>query len=236
MEIRHTIAFSDHWAARHLRTLYRAPRRFSLPLPRFLLVPLRVVYEAVRAGFYFVRRVFWAEPLLKSYCSSYGKGLRTDIFVHWVEGKGEIVAGDNVLMDGKCSINFAARYANPPRLLIGDNTGIGNQCQITIGKEISIGKNCRIASHVIMFDAPGHPIEPFARMRGDAAPDADVKPIHIGDNVWIGRGAMIFPGVTIGDHSVVAAGAVVMTDVPSNTIVAGNPARKTGVLSLAEHA
>jgi maltose O-acetyltransferase len=49
--------------------------------------------------------------------------------------------------------------------------------------------------------------------------------VHIGDNVWIGRSAIILPGVTIGDNAVVAAGAVVTKDVPDATLVAGNPAR-----------
>lgn len=236
MEIRQTIAFSDHWAARYLRTLYRAPSRISIPAPRFILVPFRLTYEFVRAVVYFIRRTLWAEPLLKSYCSRYGTGLHADIFAPWVQGKGEIVLGDNVAIKGKISLTFAARYARPPRLLIGDRTGLGHLCQITVGKEVSIGSHCRIASNVIIFDCPGHPMEPLSRMLGDAAPREDVKPIHIGDNVWIGRGATIFPGVTIGENSVIASNASVMTDVPPNTIVAGNPARKTGVLSLAEHA
>jgi maltose O-acetyltransferase len=53
-----------------------------------------------------------------------------------------------------------------------------------------------------------------------------VRPISIGDNVWIGSSSIIFPGVTIGDNSVVAMGAVVMNSVPPNVVVAGNPARQ----------
>jgi acetyltransferase-like isoleucine patch superfamily enzyme len=53
-----------------------------------------------------------------------------------------------------------------------------------------------------------------------------VRPITLGDNVWVGRNAMIFPGVTVGEGSVVSAGAVVTSDVPPNTVVAGNPARR----------
>ena len=54
----------------------------------------------------------------------------------------------------------------------------------------------------------------------------DVKPIAIGDNVWIGGYSVIFPGVTIGENSVVATGSVVTSDVPPNTLVAGYPARQ----------
>lgn len=236
MDIRQTVAFSDHWAARSLKAIYRAPARFSVPAPRFLILPLRMGFEFVRGIVYFIRRVFWAEPMFKSYCTRYGKRLRTDIFAPWVEGKGEIVVGDDVSILGKCSFKFAARYANPPRFIMGDHSGIGHLCMFTVGKEIRIGNHCRIASGVIMFDASGHPMDPASRMRGDPASSDDVKPIRIGDNVWIGRGAAIFPGVTIGDNSVIAAHAVVIADVPPDTIVAGNPARKTGVLAYAQHA
>jgi len=66
-----------------------------------------------------------------------------------------------------------------------------------------------------------HPTEPAPRRAKLEA----AAPITIGDNVWIGRAAIVLPGVTIGDHSVVAAGSVVTKSVPANAIVAGNPAR-----------
>ena len=76
-----------------------------------------------------------------------------------------------------------------------------------------------------MFDSSGHPLDAEARRAGLAAADVDVRPITIGDNVWIGGRAIIHPGVTIGDHAVISAGAVVMNDVPASAVVAGNPAR-----------
>jgi len=54
--------------------------------------------------------------------------------------------------------------------------------------------------------------------------DSEVKPVHIGDNVWLGDHSMVLKGVTIGENSVVAAGAVVTRDVPPNVVVAGSPA------------
>jgi acetyltransferase-like isoleucine patch superfamily enzyme len=118
------------------------------------------------------------------------------------------------------------RYAEPPRLTIGDGTGIGHSCSFTVGREIRIGKNCRIASSVQFFDTPGHPTDPAARLRAEPARQEDVRPIAVGDNVWIGSNAIIFPGVVIGDNSVVAIGSVVMSPVPANVVVAGNPARQ----------
>jgi len=178
----------------------------------------------------FGMRVFICEPLFKAACTRYGKGVHTDIYIHCIMGKGDIVLGDRVLMDGKCVIAFASRFTEHPTLSVGDNTGIGHLCRFTIGKRITIGRNCRLAGEVWLFDSPGHPADPEARRQGISAADEDVRPITIGDNVWIGRRALIFPGVTIGEGSIVAAGAAVMSDVPPYTAVAGNPARKISAL------
>jgi acetyltransferase-like isoleucine patch superfamily enzyme len=148
------------------------------------------------------------------------------VFLHWVQGRGNLILGDHVLIDGKCSFAFAARFSEKPTLRIGDNTGIGHQCSFTVGKEISIGRDCRIATDVMIFDSPGHPADPAARLAGLPTDPDEVRPVFIEDNVWIGRRAIIMPGVTIGHGSVVASGAVVMTNVPPNTLVAGNPARQ----------
>jgi acetyltransferase-like isoleucine patch superfamily enzyme len=179
----------------------------------------------LRSTYYFAMRVFICEPFFKAHCASYGRNLHTGVFLHWIQGRGEIIAGDNVLIDGKCSFTFAARFSDKPTLILGDNTGISHGCTFTIGKKIVIGRHCRIAGNVWIFDSPGHPADPAARMAGLPIAEDEVKPVVIEDNVWIGRGAVIVPGVTIGKNSIIAASAVVMSDVPENTIVAGNPAR-----------
>ncbi len=103
---------------------------------------------------------------------------------------------------------------------IGKNVFINTGCSfqdrggIIIGNGSLIGMNVSIATlnH-------GLPLE----TRGTTTP----SPVVIGENVWIGSNATILPGVTIGDNAVVAAGAVVSKDVPSNTVVAGVPAKAT---------
>jgi acetyltransferase-like isoleucine patch superfamily enzyme len=151
--------------------------------------------------------------------------VRTDVYIHWIQGRGHLIVGDDVLVDGKCSFTFASRYTPDPTLVIGDHSGIGHGCRFAIGQRITIGRHCRIAGDVWMFDSSGHPVDAEARRAGLAASSQDVRPITVGDNVWIGGRAIIHPGVTIGDHSVIAAGAVVMSNVPAHTVVAGNPAR-----------
>jgi hypothetical protein len=80
-----------------------------------------------------------------------------------------------------------------------------------------------------MFDTSGHPVDAAARRAGQPVAPEEVKPIVIGDNVWIGRGSIIFPGVTIGENSVVSAGSAVLSNVPPNTLVAGYPARRVNL-------
>jgi acetyltransferase-like isoleucine patch superfamily enzyme len=223
--IRRTLALSDHWLPKLVRWCRQWVRDFGIPAPHALTVPLLTVFLLVRSTYYFVIRVFLCEPFFKAYCTKYGRGVHTGVYLHWIQGRGELIIGNNVLIDGKCSFSFAARFSDQPTLIIGDNTGIGHACSFTIGKKIAIGRHCRIAGQVRIFDSPGHPADPIARMAGFPAANDEVRPIVIEDNVWIGERAIIMPGVTIGQGSIVASGAVVMMDVPPNTMVAGNPAR-----------
>ena len=221
-----TAALSDHWLPRFLRRCRRMVLNCGLPpIPRALSVPLLSLFLLLRSIYYFVARVFFCEPFFKAYCTKYGRGVHTGVFLHWIQGRGELIVGDNVRIDGKCTFTFAARFSEHPTLIIGDNTGISHGCTFTIGKKVVIGRHCRIAGNVWIFDSPGHPAGPAARMAGLPTAEDEVKPVVIEDNVWIGRGAIIMPGVTIGQNSIVAAAAVVMSDVPANTMVAGNPAR-----------
>jgi maltose O-acetyltransferase len=87
---------------------------------------------------------------------------------------------------------------------------------ITIGQDVQIGPNVQLLT-------PTHPVEAGARRaKWEAA-----KPITIADNVWLGGGVIVLPGVTIGENTVVGAGAVVTKDLPANAVAVGNPARVT---------
>ena len=224
--LRRFLAKSDHPCARIVRGMHRASCSFSIPVPMVIVKPLLACYLGGRTLWHTFRRVAIAEPFFKAYCTHYGRRVRTGIYVHWIQGKGEIVLGDDVFVDGKCGISFSARFSDRPFLHIGDHTTIAHNCSLTIGKGIRIGRHCLVASNVWMFDSGGHASDPEARQQGLPPADNQVRPITLEDNVWVGRHAIIFPGVTIGEGSIVSAGAVVMADVPPYTVVAGNPAKK----------
>ena len=85
---------------------------------------------------------------------------------------------------------------------------------ITIGDDVQIGPNVQLLT-------PTHPVAAGPRRdKWEAA-----KPIMIGDNVWLGGGVIVLPGATIGENTVVGAGAVVVHDLPPNVVAVGNPAR-----------
>jgi maltose O-acetyltransferase len=85
---------------------------------------------------------------------------------------------------------------------------------------ITIGEDVQIGPHVQLL-TPTHPLEPEPRRAKWEAG----RPIAIGDNVWLGGGVVVLPGVTIGESTVVGAGAVVTKDLPAGVIAVGNPAR-----------
>jgi acetyltransferase-like isoleucine patch superfamily enzyme len=228
---RRYLATSNKPIPRAVRWLYRKRGSLSVPAPRIVVKPMLWVFLALRSVVYFLRRVLIAEPLFKAYCKRYGKNLRTDIYIHWVQGTGDILLGDNVLVDGKCSFSFAARFVDRPVLEVGDGTGIGHDCSFTIGKRISIGRNCGITPGCMIMDSSGHPVDATERMADvtknawKPPPADDVREVVIGDNVWIGRRCIILPGVTIGEGSIISAGSVLRCKVPPYSLVSGNPAK-----------
>lgn len=103
---------------------------------------------------------------------------------------------------------------------IGRGTFINYHCVLLDCAPIEIGDDVQIAPNVQVYTA-GHPLDPEVRRSGLEF----AHPIRIGSDVWIGGGAIVLPGVTLGDASVIGAGSVVTRDVPPCTVVAGNPAR-----------
>ncbi|MFB3164433.1 sugar O-acetyltransferase [Neobacillus sp. 179-J 1A1 HS] len=97
---------------------------------------------------------------------------------------------------------------------VGENFYAAYNCTILDMAEVKIGHNCMIGPNVGIYTA-GHSIEPKDRNKSGYG-----IPITLGNDVWVGGSCVILPGVTIGDHSIVAAGSVVTKDVPANTIVA----------------
>ena len=105
-------------------------------------------------------------------------------------------------------------------IYLGNNVFINLNCMFIDNNRIEIGNHVMFGPGVQIYTA-AHPLEAESRSKGWEI----AKPITIKDNVWIGGNAILLPGVTIGERSVVGAGAVITRDVPASVVVAGNPAR-----------
>lgn len=113
-------------------------------------------------------------------------------------------------------------------IYLGNHVLINQNCTFLDTNKIIIGDRVLIAPDVKFFTAT-HPIKASERFFIDKNHQlmiaTSAKPIMIGNDVWIGGGSIIVPGVKIGNNVVVAAGSVVIHDVPDNVLVAGNPAK-----------
>jgi acetyltransferase-like isoleucine patch superfamily enzyme len=228
---RHWAVHSPHPVARALRAVRKHFRHFTLPAPRVIVLPMLWIFLLLRGIVYFLRRVLLAEPLLKAYCTRHGRGVTTGIYIPWVQGRGELVLGDYVHVSGKLGITFASRFVERPRLVIGDYTDLAHETSFVVGREIRLGAHVQVAGRVSFRDSGGHASDPALRKAGAPPDEADVKPIIVHDNVWIGSGCLILPGAEIGEGSIVAARSVVSGAVAPYTVVAGNPARRIGNLT-----
>ena len=137
---------------------------------------------------------------------------------YFLQLKGLIVFGKRVGILG----NFTV--VNPSNVTIGKHCGINKDVFILGHHRVDIGDYVVLSARVMLIDT-GLELAGFANKDFPAHVDG---PVCIEDGAWIGAGAIVLPGVTVGRKSVVGAGSVVTRDVPPYSVVAGNPARVIG--------
>lgn len=123
--------------------------------------------------------------------------------------------GENCYIEPPLHANWAGKHVH-----FGSNIYANFGLTFVDDTHIYVGDFCMFGPNVVVATA-GHPILPELREKAYQYN----APVHIGKNVWIGAGALIMPGITIGDNSVIGAGSVVTKDVPANVIAVGNPAK-----------
>lgn len=123
-------------------------------------------------------------------------------------------AGDGVVIEPPFYCDYGLN------IHVGANFYMNFDCVILDCAPVFIGDNVMCGPKVQIYTAT-HPLQAAERIAGPEL----AKPIRIGSNVWLGGGAIICPGVTIGDNTTIAAGSVVTKDVPANVLAGGNPCR-----------
>lgn len=122
--------------------------------------------------------------------------------------------GDGAFVKPPLFVDYGENITIGARSFVNYNLTALDVAAITIGADCQIGPNVQLLT-------PTHPVEPGPRRdKLEAA-----LPITIGDNVWLGGGVIVCPGVSIGDDSVIGAGSVVTRDIPAGVVAVGNPAR-----------
>ncbi len=133
--------------------------------------------------------------------------------------------GENIHID----IDFHCEYGR--NIHLGSNVIINMNCTFVDNNRIEVGNNVLIASNVQIYTAT-HPTKASERIvqnwnenSGEGYCRVYALPVKIEDNVWIGGGAILLPGVTVGKNSVIGAGSVVVRSIPANSVAVGNPCR-----------
>ena len=189
----------------------KKPRQAQMQIRALLHGDLRTipplmskVIAALRARYYLRR------------CTKVGRFVRV-YGRPFVQNDGVIEIGDNVLIySTTVRVEFVAAHGG--RLEIGDESSVNYGFSAAAHQLVHIGKRCAIGPYVNIIDNNYHNVL-------DRSRKPPSRPVMIGDDVWIAARVMILPGVTIGDHAVISAGAVVTESVPERCVVAGNPAQ-----------
>lgn len=123
--------------------------------------------------------------------------------------------GEGSYIEPPFHANWAGKHVHFGRNVYANfNLTVVDDTHVYVGDYTQFGPN-------VVLAVAGHPIDPALREQGYQYN----LPIHIGRNCWIGAGALILPGVTIGDNTVIGAGSVVTRDIPSGVVAVGNPCR-----------
>lgn len=185
-------------------------------------------------------RLFWKieEEQVRWVCEAFSKGavVGRDLRVTaraWCVNPGRpenIRLGESVVCRGLIRVE---RF-HEGQVRVGDNVLLGDDSIISCAERVEIGAFTMLAHGVQVYDNDSHPLEAVqrerdyliasTRMQGDR-PGIGRAPVWIGDHCWIGTNGLVMKGVRIGPGSVVAAGSVVVSDLPPFTLAAGNPAR-----------
>jgi acetyltransferase-like isoleucine patch superfamily enzyme len=136
----------------------------------------------------------------------------------------QVRLGSNCRLEPGVYFHFDGVWKPGPSIVVGDFCFLGTGCEFNVRDGVRLGNHCLVAAGSRFVDHD-HNISGIGPLRKGGGPHA---PIFIRDHVWIGANAVVLKGVEIGTGAVVAAGAVVVKNIPPNEIWGGVPARRIG--------
>ena len=154
----------------------------------------------------------------------HGRRLQTDGICFICPGVRLEIGKDAVLRIGRWSwVGHGSKIrVHEGEVSIGAKTVMGQECTISAYQHVEIGRECIIADRVMLIDFDHGVVEVERPIRLQGIYKRDVR---VGSNVWMGYGACVLRGVSVGDNSIVGTNAVVTKDVPANAVVGGVPAK-----------
>lgn len=170
--------------------------------------------------------------LLKFYGAKYGKGfLAIGIPYIYISRSGTCKIGNQCMIaSSRLSSISGAEMKTKIEIRYGATLTLGNNVGISGGtlfceEAITVDDNVKIGFGTHIYDTDFHSLDAKDRLSKEDARKAKKKPVHIGKNVFVGTQCIILKGVNIGDNAVIAAGSVVVKDIPANEVWGGNPAK-----------
>jgi acetyltransferase-like isoleucine patch superfamily enzyme len=223
--VKRWVKVGDSLPARIARITYKSIHQFEIPLIRPVHGSLYRLHKVISGAIDWTLRVFYWTPLFKS--RLVGPAPRMNLYggMPYLTGPTIISIGRDSRISGATTFSGRSSSEPKPRLIIGDNVGIGWQTTIAVGSCVKIGNNVRIAGRAFLAGYPGHPLN--AKQRAAGLPDLDIQvgDIILEDDVWLGTGVTVSAGVRIGAGSIVAAGSIVTKDLPPRVLAGGSPAK-----------
>jgi acetyltransferase-like isoleucine patch superfamily enzyme len=176
-------------------------------------------------------RLFARYVLLKL---RHGKRLQTDGICFICPGVKLEIGRDATLSIGRWAwVGHGSKIrVHEGEVSIGAKTVMGQECTISAYQHVEIGRECIVADRVMLIDFDHGVVEVERPIRLQGIYKRDVR---VGHNVWIGYGACILRGTTVGDNAIVGTSTVVTKDVPQNAVVAGAPARIIRMRNVPQH-
>lgn len=219
MNIRYLVKHNDNPVFKAIKSVHCCITNFKVPAPRIIWAPIWQLINFTRNVYYWMLGTFFITPIHRALCERVGKNFCAGAFLPFVLGRGRIFLSDDVCIYGKVNFRFGSIKNEIPEIHIGNRTRIGHNVVFDISGKLTIGDDCLIASHVTFLDCAGHSLDGEERRKGTLPSERDIRPIKIGNNVWVGNGAFVLPGTNIEDNCVIAARTVVGRKIPANHLV-----------------